>query len=183
MRILAVDQARNGAWSVFDYEDKKLVAAQAFSYPPEKYTFAQAALHIEQEVERVMDEYEIAAVFIEDIQYRQNIMSFKRLAQLQGVLVNLFEKKQYLYDYVPPVTWQSYCNARARTNKEKEDGNRAPAPSARNSKKASKMLSIQFVADNYGIETEDDNLSDAICIGHYVVNNINIIERKEQTDE
>lgn len=180
MRIMAIDQARNGAWSIFEYEKKELVAAQSFSYPTSKYTFAEATMHIEAEVERVMEEYGADAVFIEDIQFRQNIKSFKRLAQLQGVLVNLFEKKQYLYDYVPPVTWQSYCNARSRTTKEKDREKREATESKKGAKKASKMLSIHFVAENYGIETEDDNLSDAICIGHYVVNNVNIIERKDK---
>ena len=44
-----------------------------------------------------------------------NVQSFKKLAQLQGVLINLFEKNEYLYDFVAPTQWQNYCKARGRT--------------------------------------------------------------------
>ena len=47
-------------------------------------------------------------------------------------------------------------------------------------KKQSKVLSIQAVNDLFGIETENDNLADACCIGWYVVNNIPI-KIKEKT--
>ena len=39
-----------------------------------------------------------------------------------------------------------------------------------NGKKESKILSIQFVKDQFGIETENDNLADAVSMGFYVVN-------------
>ena len=66
----------------------------------------------------MIKENDIAAVFIEDIQLRVNVQSFKKLAQLQGVLVNLFEKNEYLYSFVAPTQWQNYCKARGRSTKE-----------------------------------------------------------------
>ena len=41
-------------------------------------------------------------------------------------------------------------------------------------KKQSKVLSLEYVRDTYGVTTLNDNVSDAICIGTYVVNNIEI---------
>lgn len=179
MKILAVDQARRGAWSIFDYEKKELIKYGTFEFDSRHYTFAQANLNIERVIESVIKENDVSAVFIEDIQMRQNVQSFKRLAQLQGVLVNLFEKNEYLYSYVAPTQWQNYCKARGRTTKEAKKKIQELEASG---KKASKILSIEFVKQQFDIDTDNDNLADACCIGYYVVNNI-IIERKENENE
>lgn len=112
MNILAVDQARNGAWSVFDYEKGTLVGYGTFSFDSKKYTYAKTILHIEEIVSEVIRAYDVSAVFIEDIQLRANVQAFKKLAQLQGVLVNLCERNEYLYGFVVPTQWQNYCRAR-----------------------------------------------------------------------
>ena len=116
---------------------------------------------------------------MEDIQLRQNVQSFKRLAQLQGVLVNLCEKTNTSYHLVAPTQWQNYCKARGRTAKEIKSKVTSVEPTT---KKTSKILSLQFVQDKLGIETMNDNLSDAICIGWYAVHNIKI-GSEDNTDE
>ena len=100
-----------------------------------------------------------------------NVQSFKKLAQLQGVLVNLFEKNEYLYDFVAPTQWQNFCKARGRNSNEIKKKIKSLEASG---KKESKILSIQFVKDHFNIETDNDNLSDAICLGHYAVHHFNI---------
>lgn len=47
MKILAVDQARHGAWAVYDYEGKKLLDYGTWGFDSKNYTFEQAILHIE----------------------------------------------------------------------------------------------------------------------------------------
>ena len=148
IKILAIDQARNGAWAIFNYDTKELETYGTFSFGNKKYTYAKAILAIETLVDELIKEHDISAVFIEDIQLRVNVQSFKKLAQLQGVLVNLFEKNEYLYSFVAPTQWQNYCKARGRTSKE--------------------------VKEKFHIDTDNDNLSDAICIGHYAVNHFEI---------
>lgn len=171
MNIVAVDQARHGAWAVYDYENKKLLDYGTWGFDSKNYTFEQAILHIEALLNEVIRTHDVAAVFLEDIQLRKNVQSFKKLAQLQGVLVNLCEKTNILYDLVAPTQWQSYCKARGRTAKEIKSQITSVTPS---SKQTSKVLSLQAAKDIYGIETENDNLADALMIGHYVVNNIKI---------
>lgn len=171
IKILAIDQARNGAWAVFDYESKKLETYGTFSFSSKDYTYAKAILAIESLVDTIIKTYGISAVFIEDIQLRVNVQSFKKLAQLQGVLVNLFEKNEYLYDFVAPTQWQNYCKARGRSSKEIKEKIKALEASG---KKESKILSIQFVKENFNVDTDNDNLSDAICLGHYAVNHFNL---------
>lgn len=171
MNILAIDQARNGAWSVFDYESKTLIGYGTFSFDAKKYTYAKAVLHIDELIDLVIRAYDISAVFIEDINLRVNVQAFKRLAQLQGVLVNSFEKNEYLYGYIAPSQWQNFCKARGRNTKEV---NSRVLELEREGKQKSKILSIQFVKEQFGIDTENDNLADAICIGWYVVNMVEL---------
>ena len=171
IKILAIDQSRNGAWSVFDYETKTLEAYGVFSFNNKDYTYAKAIRAIEELVDSLIKTYDISAVFIEDIQLRVNVQSFKKLAQLQGVLINLFEKNEYLYDFVAPTQWQNYCKARGRSSKEIKEKIKALELSG---KKESKILSIQFVKEKFNVDTDNDNLSDAICIGYYAVNHFKL---------
>ena len=174
MNILAIDQARNGAWSVFDSETEELVEYGTFSFDAKKYTYAKAILHIEELIESVIRAFNIKFVLIEDIQLRVNPQSFKKLAQLQGVLVNLCERRKLLYGLVAPTQWQNYCRARGRNTTEIKKNVTAIEQSG---KKETKMLSIQFVRDQFGIKTENDNLADAICIGMYGVKNFEVVEK------
>ena len=109
---------------------------------------------------------------------RRNVKSFKRLAQLQGVLINLCERNDYLYDFVAPTRWQNYCRARGRSSKEIEKN----IMCATGERKASKVFSIEMVKELYGIETENDNLADAVLIGHYVVNNVKLEGKTDAQD-
>ena len=176
MKILAVDQARHGAWAIYDYEKKELLEYGTWAFENKNFTFEQAILHIEALLDEVIRTHDIDAVFLEDIQLRQNVQSFKRLAQLQGVLVNLCEKTNILYNLVAPTQWQNFCKARGRTAKEIKSKITAVEPAG---KKTSKILSLQAVKELYGIETENDNLADAIMIGHYVVNKLEIVHEGE----
>lgn len=176
LNILAIDQARNGAWAVFDYEGAKLIGHGTFEFPSEKYTYAKAIMHIKELIAAVLKTYNIEAVFVEDIQMRVSVSSFKKLAQLQGVLVNLFEENEYLYGYIAPSQWQNFCKARGRNTKEKSSRVLALEKSG---VKQSKILSIQFIKDQFGIETENDNLADAICQGYYVVNAVEILKKEK----
>ena len=167
MNILAIDQARNGAWSVFDYEGGRLLDYGVFSYDAAHYTYPQAILAIEELIDGLIKDHNVDAVFIEDIQFRTNINTLKKLAHLQGVLINLCEKNHYLYGLVAPSQWQNFCKAY-------DAGMELQPAQGSDARKKSKQMSIQFVLDVLDIETDNDNLADAICIGWYVVNAMQI---------
>lgn len=177
MQILAVDQARHGAWAVFDYDNKQLVDYDVWGFDNKNFTFEQAILQIEILLSEVIRTHGVEAVFLEDIQLRQNVQSFKKLAQLQGVLVNMCEKTNIMYNLVAPTQWQSYCKARGRTAKEIKSKITSIDPTI---KKTSKILSLQAANDIYGIVTDNDNLADAVMIGHYAVYNSNINGSEEK---
>lgn len=103
MRILAVDQARNGGWAIYDYEKQKLVDYGSFSFPNGKYTFSEAVCEIEKYISQLITKRKISVVFLEDINLRANVSVFKNLAQLQGVLINLCEKNIIYTNSYPPL--------------------------------------------------------------------------------
>jgi len=169
IKILALDQARSGGWSIFDVTHKALLSHGEWSFPAKKFDFSRAVYEITRIVKELIQANDIDVVFIEDTQLRQNAQSFKKLAQLQGALINLFEGLGVPYENVPPTRWQSYCGARGRSYKEqKSNAADIPIPGP----KASKLLSMQFVYNQFNIETDNDNLADAICIDWYAVNHI-----------
>lgn len=174
MRILALDQARHGGWSVFELGDKSLVEYGAFNFDDKKFSFDEVLYHVVMLVEELMHKYDCAALFIEDIQMQTNVQGFKRLAQLQGAILYYCAQNEILVSAVTPSQWQNYCKARGRTSKEIKSGITTLDVDG---KKKSKILSLEYVRDTYGVETTNDNVSDAICIGTYVVHNINIRTR------
>ena len=96
---------------------------------------------------------------LEDIQMQGNVETFKSLAHLQGVLINLgFQKKQEkeLVDSVEYYSsaWKSTCNIKGRKRKEQ------------------KKNAQKHVLDTYGIAAPED-VCDAICLGEHHLHKIN----------
>lgn len=177
-RILAVDQARSGAWSVYDYTTKQLIDYGEFKVG-DKHTFEEFTYMITKILDEVITSHDVDAVFFEDTQYQANVNTFKKLCWLQGALMCWLQMKGMLFDIIPPSRWQSYCNARGRSTKEKKDN----IESSGQIKKKGKALTIEYVKERFGIETNNDNLADAVCIGFYVVNNVVLKKGNEHGEE
>ena len=173
IRILAVDQARSGAWAVYDYETKTIVDYDIFKVN-ETYSFEEFLYMITCMLDELVNKYDVDAVFFEDTQYQNNVNTFKKLCWLQGAIISWLQSKGMVYEIISPSQWQNYCNARGRSVKEKKAGTTTLAEARRKSK----SLTIEYVGKQFGIQTNNDNLADAICIGFYVVNNIIIKKGK-----
>ena len=163
MKILAIDQARRGAWAVFDTQTKALERYGVWEFPNRIYPFPKAVYEITSLIADLIDEHSIGAVYIEDVSLGPNPQAFKRLAQLQGALINLFEQfsdvdttggSGIVYDIIPPTQWQAFCGVLQ--------------------KHRTKELSRAFVKEQFGIDTEDHNLTDAVAIGWYAANQLEI---------
>jgi len=170
IKILAIDQARRGAWAVFDTQTKALEHYGVWEFSNRIYPFPKAVHEITSLIDGLLKEYRIGAVYIEDVSLGPNPQAFKRLAQLQGALINLFEQLSeadttggsgedgttggsgVTYGIIPPTQWQTFCGALQ--------------------KHRTKELSLAFVKERFGIATDDHNLTDAICLGWYAVNNL-----------
>lgn len=164
MTVLAFDQARKGAWSLFDTKSRQLLKYGEFDFSKNEYD--ALLVGVVDILASLFKTYKPDRVILEDINMRKNVHTFKMLSWLQGAMIQWLCRNKIEYGLVQPTSWQSFCNARTRTAKEI----RAKEKSAE--EKETKLLSIEFVRQEFGIETENDNLADAICIGYWAALNI-----------
>lgn len=154
-RILAFDQSTSiSGWAIFD--DKELIQSGIF-----QATAATAIERIEairQWIISMIEMWQPEKVVIEDIQLQQfgpknannieGVTTYKTLAHLQGVLLNLFYINNIKYDIIHVSKWRTYCEIKGRT---------------RADQKRSAQLKVK---EWYDITVTQDE-ADAICIGKY----------------
>lgn len=153
MKILALDQAsRTSGFSVF--EDSRLVTSGKFTF--EDPDLGLRLNKIRQKVEKLIDEYSPSVLILEDIQLQKavgnNVVTYKVLAQVIGVLTELAIEKGIKYELVHSSTWKSYLGISGRTRPEQ------------------KKNAQTYVEKTYNLKISQDQ-SDAICIGAYYTNN------------
>ena len=159
MRVLALDQAsRTSGWAVFD--EGKLVTYG-------KFTADQAdvgdRLHfIRMRVSWLIDDYDIDEVVFEDIQLQgnvaNNVATFKALAEVFGVLYELFVMLKLPRTAVLSTVWKSTLGIKGKD------------------RAAQKKAAQAWVEKTYGVKPTQDEC-DAICIGaHYVNNKVEVFD-------
>lgn len=159
-RILGIDQATKiTGWSIFDGEELTHYGFYESSFNERDEKIADVKNWLRGMIENWKPDY----VILEDIQYQKKfgegsendaaigVTTFKALAHLQGVLINLLLENKIEYSIVPSATWRSYCKITGKT---------------RTDKKRSCQLKIK---EWYKISVSEDE-ADAICIGRYGTN-------------
>lgn len=156
-RILAIDDATQvSGWAIFD--DKELVAygkVQLTQTDP-----IERISRMRQWLINMIQNWNIDKIAIEDIQLQKftnkngvesnAVVTYKTLAQLQGVLlVTCFEMKKPC-TVVFASTWRSHCKITAKQRTDQ--------------KRAAQLL----VKNKFNIDATQDE-ADAICIGIYMV--------------
>lgn len=152
MKILALDQAsRTSGYSVF--ENDKLVTSGKFTF--EDQDMGLRLKKIRQKVESLIDEHSPDTLVLEDIQLQKtvgnNVVTYKVLAQVIGVLTELAAEKELKYELVHSSTWKSNLGIGGRTRPEQKKNAQA------------------YVEKMYSLKVSQDQ-SDAICIGAYYMN-------------
>ena len=141
--ILALDQSSKiTGWSVF--KDNKLHAYGKFSLDDDNIGVRLKKFRIK--IKELIDTYSPDEVVFEDIQEQNNILTFKVLAQVQGVLMELLTSLNIQYSTILAVSWKSTLSIKGRARAEQ------------------KRNAQQYVINTYGIKATQDE-SDAICIG------------------
>ena len=79
--------------------------------------------------------------------------------------------------FVPPITWQNFIGNKALTKEEKlkirnENPDRSSSWYKTFERNYRKLRTIRFVNINYDLDIDDNDMADAIGIGHYVINNV-----------
>lgn len=145
MRILAFDQAsRTSGYAVFD--DDKLVDYGKFTL--EDTDFGMRLLRIRERVDKLIEKYQPNKVYFEDIQLQDNVETFKKLAEVFGVIDELLTEKDMPHEAILSVTWKSALNIKGKLR----------ADQKRNAQ--------EWVINTYNIKPTQDEC-DAICIGKY----------------
>lgn len=150
--LLALDQAsRTSGWSVFD-DDGSLVDSGTFTCAQDD--FGERLYQITLEVQSLIAKYHITEAAIEDIQLQgsvgNNVVTYKKLAEVYGVLEEKFTEWEIPYQQVFSSTWKSSLGIKGRARAEQ------------------KKAAQQYVANTYGKKVSQDE-SDAICIGSYII--------------
>lgn len=154
-RILALDQSTHiSGWSL--YENGQLINYGSWEATEQKSTARISS--IKAWVAYMIEKFSIDTLILEDIQLQKftkeqggeevAVLTYKKLAHLQGVLKNYCYENGIIYDIVSPATWKSYNNIKGKT---------------RSDQKKSAQLRVEAIFD---IKASSDE-SDAILIGRY----------------
>lgn len=150
-RILAFDQASiTSGWAVFDGE----VLVKYGKWSSEGTHSTERIAKTKYWVASMIQKWNPDEVVFEDIQLQkfgegnEAVLTFKKLAHLQGVLKNYCYENQILYSIVPSATWRAHVEIKGKTRQDK--------------KKSAQLKVKRF----YDISVTQDE-ADAILLGRY----------------
>ena len=159
MRLLALDQSsRITGWAVFD-EDQLIEFGK---FTANHSDVGERLNYIRKQVINLIDNYEIDEVVFEDIQLQSNVannvQTFKALAEVFGVLYELFVELKMPRTAVLSTVWKSTLGIKGKD------------------RTAQKKAAQEWVINTYGVKPTQDEC-DAICIGaHYVNNKVEVFD-------
>lgn len=149
MKILALDQAsRTTGYSI--YENGSLIQHGKFTFTDDD--FGIRLTKIRNKIKSLLTDFAIDELIYEDIQLQDsannNVDTFKKLAQVYGVVTQLATELAIPHKTFYSTVWKSGIGVKGKNRTEQ--------------KKAAQELVFQL----YGIKASEDEC-DAICIGRY----------------
>ena len=156
--LLALDQASHTTgYAVF--KDGKVIKVSHFTCTGTD--LGGRLLQLRQNIENLIDEYEINEVIFEDIQLQDvegsrevGITTFKKLAEVFGVVHELLTELKIKYTTVLPIKWKAHFKIAGKGRKQE------------------KKMSQAFALNNYSLKCTEDE-ADAFCIGLYHIDQSN----------
>ena len=153
--LLALDQSsQTSGYSVFT--DGKLIDYGKFTFTDSDV--GARLTKIRNKVIELIAQYEISEVAFEDIQLQNtvgnNVVTFKTLAEVYGVIHQLLDEKKIPYQIIPSVTWKSTLGIKGKNRQEQ--------------KKNAQL----WVISTYNEKPTQDEC-DAICIGEHIIRQSN----------
>ena len=151
--ILALDQAsRTSGFAVF--QEDQLIASGVFTFDDDN--FPLRLVKIRNKVISLIEQYNINKILLEDIQLQgqtNNVETYRKLAEVRGVLSELACEMKIPHEIIHSQTWKSTLDIKGRD------------------RTTQKRNAQAYVAATYGKKVSQDE-SDAICIGsHYIKSN------------
>ena len=152
-KLLALDQSSriNG---VAIFEDGELKEYNKIDLG--NYDLPTRLVLLREQVKNLLIEENITEAAIEDIQMQNNVINnvetYRTLAEVRGVLEELFQEMKIPYSIVLAGTWKSKLGIRGRDRTEQ------------------KRAAQEYIENKYQIKPIQD-ICDAICIGDYIIQN------------
>ena len=146
-RLLALDQAKTSGYAVF--VNDRLEHYGKFTYDDEN--IGLRLVKIRNKIIELIEEYDINELAFENIQMQNgNVVTFKTLAEIYGVIHELAEEIKIPYTIVGASTWKSTLDIKGRD------------------RQAQKKNAQNYVECVYGVKASQD-ICDAICIGSHMI--------------
>lgn len=154
-RLIAFDQALNTTgYSIF--EDGALIKFDKFT-TSEGVSTAEKLKEFREFVLILIEQEKPDMIALEEIQLQQipgssahgNVETFKKLAYVQAILLELIAEKELKFEIVASSSWKSTCGVKGRARAEQKRNAQA------------------FVLQEYGVKAIQD-ICDSICIGRHV---------------
>lgn len=151
MKLLALDQAsRISGYAIFDGE--KLVDFGKIELEDEE--IGPRLVVLRNQILKLIQDNDIEVVAFEDIQMQtsigSNVQTFKVLANVYGIILELLEEIKMKYYIVPSVKWKSTLNIKGKKRPEQ------------------KQNAQNYVVETYDVKPTQDEC-DAICIGAHII--------------
>jgi Holliday junction resolvasome RuvABC endonuclease subunit len=173
-RIVSIDASTNNiAYAIFE-GDNLVRSGKAQFVGTDVFKKISSAVQIVNEVVREMN---VDALVIERAVFINSPKTMSELSMVQGAIIagaSLAGVK--IFKGTNPVAWQSFIGNKVLTKAEKlEIVSRYPGKSKSYYKAAERDLrkqrTINFVNINYDLSIDDNDIADAIGIGHYSLRN------------
>ena len=173
--ICAIDASTNNlAFAIFS--DKNLKACGKISFKGvDNYSKVGDAA---RKSFAFLKNFEIDAIVIEHTVFMNSPKTAADLALVQGGLLGAARMAGIKrFGSVSPITWQNYIGNKKLTNPEKLEiaqANPGKAASTLKSieREARKQKTIKFVNTFYDKNISDNDVADAVAIGHYAISNL-----------
>jgi Holliday junction resolvasome RuvABC endonuclease subunit len=178
--ILAIDASTNSlAFAIFS--DKKLIRYGKIRF--EGINAYQKLGDAARKTLPFLKHFDVDAIVIEHTVFINSPKTASDLALIQGALLGAAKLAGIkTAGSINPITWQSFIGNNKLSSKEKQDlMNEFPGKSKNwyqnKSREIRKQRTIKFVNSFYDKNIQDDDVADAIGIGHYAINNWGKIDK------
>lgn len=125
----------------------------------------------------LFDEFQIDAIIIEQTIYANSPKTAAALALSQGAMLGAARMAGVkLFGSTSPMVWQNYIGNKRLTTAEKQkiaESNPGKSKSwlKQQERNIRKSRTVRFVNVQYDLQVGDDDIADAIAIGHWAINN------------
>lgn len=167
-RVLGIDPStKSVAWCLMD--DTGIVATgEEILSGSSLYERMQSAYKAAEALVELKPDF----VAIESAVFVNNRQVVVKLAYFYGVVMGVLAANEILFDDVPPITWETWIdNPPTRRKERREFKKNNPELSSYKVKKhfreARKQRTMDWVKKNYKLDTDNDNIADAVGIAAY----------------